>query len=291
MANTRPWNESGTSVSPRGVSILSNLSGVQPLVSSDWDRSKICHICFEKLGVTRRHHCRFCGKTACKHHSQHSQRHPETGDVGRCCDTCYKELTGKDTRQEIEACLAELRAKIASEMIEVQRRRREAIELVNALSEKRIALESAAAAAQAGIAQREKEWEEKREERMRLEDIVETKKKEKRKFEKLIAEKAPNYGNLKAECTENRQENKRILQRIGAMRRKIAEEKEKLIDRVPRGEVRAYVGRCCEPKIDGISLIGSGSFNVSRYRDSLIKSTTSNKAPEISSKSCTCTLF
>lgn len=272
------------------VSILSNTSGTVPVVAKPWGKSKVCHVCGRKLGKLQgalKHHCRFCGETVCSEHSQHSLTHPATSDEVRCCDYCIKSIIGKETRDEIERKMMELKGNIAEEYASMVRKTKE----IEQLEGKKEAVKCEIEAKRSRSTQCLQIYHER----------IAVEKANFNRFQSMLSHNKSSYeysleitrsvtrqhAEKKAEYTEILAEVEALTGDVKRTSRGIIEKTEQLRSRIPPELVGRLLGRCCEPKYLGVSFNASSDFNVSIFKKSLRM--TQIRPPE--QKSCKCVLM
>ena len=256
-------------------SFLSNLSGQEPILAKPWAKSKQCHICNKPLGKLHgslRHHCRFCGETVCKYHSQHSQAHPLTAESVRCCDSCYKSLVCSSLKADIAQYIAEVKGRIAEVNgdlvrvakdterkdvavramgVEVQRKR-QGLEESRAIYEERID-------AVRGTGEKLKAITANNRENCTYSTELLQKVREKH------AEKHADYTELLSEVANLRSD-------IEAEQRQVTHQHKLLRGRIPMTLVGKILGTCCQPKYFGVSFSSTGGFDVAKFKESLYSS-------------------
>lgn len=274
-------------------SVLSNTSGVEPVLSTPWSKSKACHICEKKLGTLQgalKHHCRFCGKTVCSEHSYHSSTHPTSGENVRCCDSCWKSIIGKETRDEVERRMAELKDRIAEEYGVMVRKTKEKERLEMAITSTEFDVESKRSRATHCLQIYQDRINSEKADLTRFQSMLSHNKSSHEYSLDVVRSVTRQYAEKKAEFTEIMSEVESLDADVQRTSRGTIEKIEQLRTRIPIAIVGNLLGKCCEPKYLGVSFNASSGFNVSIFKQSLQVSARHLPRDE-GNKSCKCTLM
>jgi len=274
-------------------SVLSNTSGVDPVLSKPWSKAKTCLICGKKLGKlqgTQKHHCRFCGETVCSEHSQHTLTHPTTGENVRCCDTCRKSIVGKETRDEVERRMAELKDRIAEERGIMVRKTKEKERLEMAVASTQFDIQGKRTRGAHCLQIYQDRINNEKTDLTRFQSMLSHNKSSLEYSLDVVRSVTRQYAEKKAEFTEIRDEVEGLDADVQRTSRGVIEKIDQLRTRVPTAMVGNLLGKCCEPKYLGVSFNASNGFNASIFKQSLQVSTR-NLPRDEGIESCKCSLM
>lgn len=279
--------------SSAAFSILSNTSGVEPVIAKPWAKSKTCHICGKKLGKLQgalKHHCRFCGETVCSEHSQHTLKHPTSSEDVRCCDFCRKSIVGREARDEIERRMAELKERIAEEYGAMARKTKEKERVETAIASTKSNIKGKSARSVHCIKIYQDRIDVEKAEFTRLQSMLSHNKSSHEYSLEALRSVTRQHAEKKAEFTEVLAEVEGLDADVQRTSRGIIEKMEQMRSRIPTAMIGTILGKCCEPKYFDVSFNASNGFNASIFKKSLVISTRSLSRNE-GSKSCKCSLM
>lgn len=203
----------------------------------------------------------------CKEHAQHYRSHPASGDSVRCCDICFQQLVGKDTKDDIDQHIAGLKAAIteanAAILSSLQDREAQAKAFLSktaGLAVLKSSLKDHMQPLETRLALQREETEHAQAINVHLVSSLPH-------ALELLKKQQVECAHISAEYSESMREVETLAANVKSLKRDIIYQTSELESRVPVKELNRYIGSCCRPNLENISIIGPA--NISKYRESL----------------------
>lgn len=203
----------------------------------------------------------------CKEHAQHYQAHPVSQERARCCDICYKQLVGKDTKDQIDQHLATLKAAIAEAHTAMVSSLHDKEAHAKAFIAKKEGLNCLKSTLTATLAPLQQQLTHQMEETAHTRAIIANLLSNQPHARELLRRKEVECAQISAEFTENLREVETLSAAVKGLKRNIISQTLELESRIPVKELNRYISSCCRPNLDHISMVGSA--NMTKYRESL----------------------
>lgn len=221
----------------------------------------------------------------CKEHAQHYRSHPASGDSVRCCDLCFKQLVSKDTKDEINHHIASLKAAIADTNTSILSNLQDSEAQAKAFLSKTAALTYLKSSLKDHMQPLLLRLNQQREDTQHTQAIHANLLSSLPHALELLRKKQVECANVSADYSEAMREVETLATDVKSLKRDVIYWTSELEARVPLKELNWYIGGCCRPNLEHISVIGPA--NISKYRESLYDRKV-QQSREIGKEKCKC---